>query len=148
MASRASALEDYAEDSETEESNSTGVPLRRRARLPEKTVICLGKKVDGTRCSRARQALFCSEHEDQWTYLPDPLKTALKDVAEGNDALKASVWDEQYRVVQEFLGTLEHAESVKVIVNAIEKGAGAVLDARSDLQEVMRDGAARITGML
>jgi hypothetical protein len=148
MASRASALEDYAEEGETEESSSTGVPQRRRARPPEKTVICLGKTAGGTRCSRARQALFCDEHEWQWTYLTEPLKTALKDVAESNDALKASVWDHQYKVVQEYLGTLEHAESVKVMVNVAEAGAGAVLEARSDLQEVMRDGAARITGML
>ena len=94
MASRAAALEDYADDSETEES-SNGVPQRRRARPPEKTVICLGKKADGTRCSRARQALFCFEHEDQWTSLPDYLKTALKDLADGNDALNTGVWDEQ-----------------------------------------------------
>ena len=147
MASRASVLEDYAEGSDSEEYSS-GIPERRRARPPEKTVICLGKTAGGNRCSRARQALFCSEHVDQWTYLPERLKVALKDLAEGTNALDTGVWDEQYRVVQEFFGTLENAESVKVFVNAVEAGAGAVLEARSELDNAKRDGAARLQGVL
>ena len=149
MASRAAALEGEVAAPEEEWGDydpTSGVPMRRRARGDEQTVLCLGKTKLGDRCARARREVFCAEHADQWTYLPDDLQAALRDLAHGGDALDAAVWDGQFRVVQEFVSTLEQAESVKLVVSAAEAGGSAVLEARAEFKETWRDGAERLAG--
>ncbi len=154
MASRSTALEEEAAAPEEEEAASyldleeeeSDMPRRRRARNDEQTVLCLGKTKCGERCARPRREVFCVEHVEQWTWLTDEFKASLRTLAAARDALDPGVWDAQFRFVSDFYAHIENAEAVTGAAAAAEAGANAVLDARAESDNAVRDGMERIAG--
>ena len=147
MASRVECLVSQVDEEEDQhEVDSGDMPMRRRARGEEVTIRCLGTTALGERCARNRQAIFCSEHEEYWTYLTDELKSALRALAEGKDALNPSVWNQQYSVVREFFSTLDNTDRLKIIANLAEAGEQAVLEARAEFNAAKVDCGSRLAG--
>ena len=94
----------------------------------------------GNRCGRARGALYCSEHENDWLSLPPALQESLKTLAEGDNAFDAKVWDTQFNVVSTFLGKLRSAAAYTEVTQAAVASAAALSEAQQDLDAALEQG--------
>lgn len=138
-------LEEEARSSESED-DVIPLPERRKARPGEATVLCLGLTAAGKRCGRARGALYCSEHENDWLSLTPALQESLKALAEGDNAYDAKLWDTQFGVVSTFMGKLRSAAAYTEVTQAAVASAAALSKAQQDLDDALEQGDRDLQG--
>jgi hypothetical protein len=149
MTTRVEGLFTEAEaEEEAPEDGSLDLPVRRKPRAGEGTVRCMGQNKDGQRCGRARNAIFCEEHETVWEKLPSRLQKSLVALAspEGEHALSSELWDTQFSVVSTFRSKIRDAEAYTDAVEAAEAAAEALDDAQQLVDEALQSGAPRLAG--
>lgn len=146
MAHRSEGLFEEEGRTSGSEDDTISLPERRKARTGEVAVLCLGLTAAGNRCGRARGALYCSEHENDWLSLPPALQESLKTLAEGDNAFDAKVWDTQFNVVSTFLDKLRSAAAYTEVTQAAVASAAALSEAQQDLDAALEQGDQDLQG--